>query len=127
MGVYVGTNSIVAALAAAQRRVIERLRVAGANRPEGAIGLEPQEQMEKRGLARLERAGIVRRERDGRLWVDEVKAAAQGQRKRRLMLLLALLAVAIGALVVMGIFRRDDAWAESGDAPPAAGVPQSTP
>ena len=106
MGVYVGTNVIVAALAAAQRRVIERLRVAGANRPEGAIGLEPEELMEKRGLARLERAGIVKRERDGRLWVDEAKAAERGQMRRRVILLLALAAVAIGALVVMGVFQR---------------------
>ena len=103
MGVYVGTNVIVAALAAAQRRVIERLRVAGANRPEGAIGLEPDELMEKRGLARLERSGIVRRERDGRLWVDEVKAAERGLRRRRIALALALVAVVIGALVVMGV------------------------
>ena len=105
MGVYVGTNVIVAALAAAQQRVIERLRVAGANRPEGAIGLEPDELMEKRGLARLERAGIVRRERDGRLWVDEVKAAQRGQTKRRLLLLLGLLAVAVATMVVLGVFR----------------------
>ena len=104
MGGYVGTNVIVAALAAAQQRVIEQLRVSGANRPEGAIGLEPDTLMEKRGLARLERAGIVKRERDGRLWVDEVKAAERGQAKRRFVLLLALVAVVIGALVVMGVF-----------------------
>lgn len=103
MGVYVGTNVIVAALAAAQRRVIEHLRVSGANRADGAIGFEPESLMEKRGLARLERSGIVRRERDGRLWVDEAKAAERGQLKRRILLLVALTAVLVGALVVMGV------------------------
>ena len=69
---------IVAAQAAeAERRALERFRVADATRPERARPLDPLGLTPGSALDSLMRAGLVRDAGGGRYWLDEAAVAAR--------------------------------------------------
>ena len=96
------TAAIAAAAAAAQRRVIETFRIAGATGPETAVMLPALDsRLQRKTLERLLRVGAVHETEDGRAWLDEAVLAAYARKRRTRALVmiggvLGIAAVALG-------------------------------
>jgi hypothetical protein len=88
------------AVAAAERRVVARLRAARATAPERAIALDGLRRMESRRLAGLAGRGAVREVGTGRWYLDEPVFAEFVSFRRRL----ALMAVVAGALAALVVY-----------------------
>ena len=66
-----GSSAIMIALKRAERRLLERLRAAGATSPERAQPLPDLRMLQGRRLERLLDAGAVVEAAPGRFWVNE--------------------------------------------------------
>jgi hypothetical protein len=93
-------GATAALVIAAERQVVERLRLVGAVREADAIPLDNLRPLEARRLQRLLDVGAVRKTGDGRYWLDEVKLAGRQRRRRRI--LGSVLAIVI-TLFLLGI------------------------
>lgn len=93
---------IAAAVGAARRRVVNKLRDRGATRPETAQPLEDLRRLERRMLTRLLDSGAVREVAPGRYYLDEPAWEASQSFRRRLALIIALvLLVVFSALYIL--------------------------
>jgi len=90
---------IAAAALAADRRLIRRLRDAGATRPATATDLQATRGLDKRRIARLERRGVLVRAGANRFYLDETAHAAWEAKRRLLALIVLALAFAVLAVV----------------------------
>ncbi len=98
--------AIVLPSAHAQRRLIERLRVAGATRPESAVALDGIGRWEAMLLNRFLRVGVIVKTESGAYFLDEAKLVAYKVGKMRQILILAgVLLIAAG--VLMWFVQRD--------------------
>ena len=87
----------------ARRKLIERLRAAGATDAAHAIPIDPQSRMERKWLGRLEHDGVIKLSGD-RYYYDEIMAASRGGSplgQWRLLLILLFVAIGIAAAVVL--------------------------
>lgn len=85
---------------AAERRIVRRLREAGALRPGEADTLEGLWGLQRRRLAHLVARGIVREDTPGAYYLDEDAWDAYVSRKR----LIALVMIAIVVVVFLVVF-----------------------
>jgi hypothetical protein len=91
----------------AARSVTRALLAAGADRPETAQPLDGLSLPRRRALQRLLRDGVVRQAGDGRYWLDGAAFERwRAARLQRVMWVLLVVAAAMVALAVLGIFRR---------------------
>ncbi len=90
---------IAAAALAADRRLIRRLRDAGATSPATATDLQATRGLDKRRIARLERRGVLVRAGANRFYLDETAHAAWEAKRRLLALIVLALAFAVLAVV----------------------------
>lgn len=80
-----GTAAVIAAVAvAAERRIVDTLRAAGAHTPAAAIPLTPSSGLEAKRLQLLLHAGAVRSTGDGRYYLDDAAWEAHLRHRRRL-------------------------------------------
>jgi hypothetical protein len=89
----------------ARRKLIERLRAAGATDAAHAVPIDPQSRMERNWLRRLESMDIIKAVRSG-YYYDEATVAARHQSQVRLIpLVLIIVAAVVGlacAIVLIG-------------------------
>jgi hypothetical protein len=96
---------VVASGKAGGRRLVRRLRSAGATSERSAKPLEPANRMEERSLARALRCGTIRRTDAGLYWVDEAKLARIRARELRFLVIALLgLVLLFGVLFILGEF-----------------------
>lgn len=92
---------VAAAVARARREVLEHFRVAGATRPEAAVGLPDMRRLGRRQVERWERNGVLREAAGGGYWLDEAAYAVdQAARRRRAMVALIVVLVLLAAVAV---------------------------
>ena len=84
---------------AAERRVVRRLREAGALRPGAADRLEGLRGLQQRRLAHLVTRGIVRETEPGLYYLDEDAWDAYVSAKRRLAFIMLAIVAAVGLIV----------------------------
>lgn len=107
---------LVAAQAAAERRMLERLQQAGATAPERAV-TEPALDLassERAALARYRVRHIVREGDGGRLWLDEAALEAYRVRtraagRRAVLVIGAVLLLALAVVLVLLLVMQADA------------------
>ena len=93
--------------AKAARSVTRALLASGADRPETAQPLDALSFPRRRALERLLRAGVVREADGGRYWLDGAAYERwRAARLGRVMWVLLVVAAAMVALAVLGIFRQ---------------------
>lgn len=93
---------IAAAALAADRRLIRRLRDAGATSPATATDLQPTRGFDKRRIARLERRGVIVRACTSRFYLDETAHAAwEAERRLRALILLGLSVAALAVVAYL--------------------------
>lgn len=98
-----GASTIAIAITAAERRLMRRLRAAGARSAATAQPLPELRMIEARRLEHLKDAGAIREAEPGRYWVDdEAYAAYRGDRRA---LALALMVLSVGAVLLLTLFR----------------------
>ena len=92
---------VAVALRRAERRLVARLRAAGATSAERAIALEPLRAVSAFRLRRMARRGAVRRAAAGHYYLDEPGYAAyrQARRRRAMAVIGAALAAALAVYV----------------------------
>jgi hypothetical protein len=86
------------ALIAAERRIVRRLRRAGALTPENAIPIAPRSALTRFRLGRLLRSGAVVTAPGGLYYLDPAAFALYRGRRRRRAFILISSALAIGAI-----------------------------
>ena len=89
----------------ARRKLIERLRAAGATDAAHAVPIDPQSRMERNWLRRLESMDIIKAVGSGYYYDEAVVAARRQSQVRLIPLLLIIVAGAIGlasAIVLIG-------------------------
>ena len=89
----------------ARRKLIERLRAAGATDAAHAIPIDPQSRMERNWLARLESVDIIKTVGSGYYYDEAVVEARRQSQVRLIPLLLIIVAGAVGlacAVVLIG-------------------------
>ena len=97
---------IAARIRRVERRTIERLRDAGADRPERAILLEPGGPIERFVYRRLERAAALKPAAGGRYYLYAAGYDGfRGRRRRRAALVLGAAAVVFVALYLGGVLK----------------------
>jgi hypothetical protein len=90
----------------AARSVTRALLAAGADRPETARPLEGLSFPRRRALQRLLRESVVHEAGEGRYWLDGAAFERwRATRLQRVMWVLLVVAAAMVALAVLGIFR----------------------
>jgi hypothetical protein len=92
-------NPIPAVIMRARRKVIGHLNRVGATTPNRAVTYIPTRRHDRQGLAYLQRRGVVTLTQDGRLWLDEEKAAELRQATRTRMAVIFGGAIAAAAAV----------------------------
>jgi len=98
----VGTAAVIVALRRSERRLLDRLRAAGATSPERARELPELRFIDERRLQSLKERGVIGEPTPGRYWVDEAAyATLRGDRRWLVWVLLAaalLVAILLNAL-----------------------------
>jgi hypothetical protein len=97
--------ALAAAVRRSERRAITRLRDAGANTAERAIILESGRPLAGFAHQRLERAGVAQPAGNDRYYLNEAAYDAyRGRRRKRAMVIVALLMMGIAILYFRGAF-----------------------
>jgi hypothetical protein len=95
------STAILIAMAAAERRVMDQLRGAGATSHERATRFVPARRGDERWLEGLLDRGVVVEASPGRYWLNERTQRSRASKKRVLLVIaLALLAFALGAILL---------------------------
>ena len=95
---------IVAAMAAARRRVLNTLRGANATAPDRARAIEGLDRMARKQLERLVADGVIRQASPGHYYLDE-PALAVWEREQRRKALIAIVVILFLALVAVVSLR----------------------
>jgi hypothetical protein len=101
-------GALLAVLAAAEQRLIQRLTAKGATSPDSAIALDPLDADERGRCEHLLQTGVLREATPGHFYLDEIALAKGPARLRRLgfflggALLVAIVAVIIATIVKAG-------------------------
>ncbi len=91
---------IVLPSARAQRRLIERLRTAGATRPDAAVALDGLGRWEANYLNRFLRAGVIVKSESGAYYMDETALVAhRTARMRQILIVAGVLLIAVGVVI----------------------------
>ena len=98
-----GTVVIVAGKAA-QRRIVQAFRLAGATRPDAARSLAELRLTGDRWVERLERDEVIRMTSPGMYYLDEAVLDEYEQLRRRRAIVVAL--VAVLAVLAMALWRH---------------------
>lgn len=88
-----------AAMVRARRRLTAHFRDAGATTADAATACAPDRGIERRMLARMIAAGVVREAAPGRYWLDEPVLETWNRARRRRAAMMVGAAAAIGAAV----------------------------
>ncbi|GLC24182.1 hypothetical protein [Roseisolibacter agri] len=99
-----GAAVIAVAAARAERRLVERLRSAGALTPAHAVPIISDAPPDRRRLARLVRAGAVHETPHG-YWLEEAAYAAHRENRKRSAALVLLGAALAAAAAGIGVRR----------------------
>lgn len=94
-------TQIAVMAAAAEKRVLERLRAASATRPEQARPVDPRDSMERSALGRLSAAGVLVEAAPGRFWLDERAAADRERHTARVAGTVVAGMAAVGLLLIL--------------------------
>lgn len=97
-------TAAAAALAKARRDIQHEFFRQDAVRPDRAIAFDPDRHMERRVFERWIASGVIRREADGRYWLDVVAYDDEVQnRYKRLRLIMIGLAIALAIAILANI------------------------
>lgn len=97
---------LAALILATDKKIVQRLRAAGATSAGHAIAFDPPGPVGRARLRRMVSAGAVRQTSPTRYYLDENGYAAwRAVRKKRALTVLAIMVVVIAMLVVAGIVR----------------------
>lgn len=92
------TSQIAVMIAAAEKRLLDQLRTAGATDPRGAVVLQIQDEMSAGQLRTMIRKGLVVESEPGRYYLDEAALAQRGQAGHRVRLWIISTVLLIGAV-----------------------------
>jgi hypothetical protein len=91
-------------LLASRRRVIREFERRGATNPSAAVRIPPSSFIGAWWLERLERAGVLRTSADGGRWLDQTAwGRYRAVRRRRALVIIAVLFVVIAIAVAIGM------------------------